>query len=201
MKPACIVMAAGIGKRFGANKLLEELGGKPLFCWALEAIDPACFSEVVVVTGHDAVAEKAQAMGFTTVCNNRPEEGISRTIRLGLEAAGDCSGALFMTADQPLLSRETLQTLTAAFLEAPQQIHAAAHDGKRGNPCLFPAAFFPELAALQGDTGGAAVIRKHPERLRLTEIPAQELLDCDTPEMMAVCREKGAKKISKLCKK
>ena len=31
MNAACIVMASGIGKRFGANKLLQDLEGKPLY--------------------------------------------------------------------------------------------------------------------------------------------------------------------------
>ena len=109
----------------------------------------------------------AEEPGFRVVCNDRPEDGVSRTIRLGLQAAEACGGALFMTADQPLLTAETLRKLTERFMEQPQYIYAAAHDGVRGNPCLFPKEFFEELCALQGDTGGAAVIRKHPERLRL----------------------------------
>ncbi len=200
MKPVCIVMAAGVGKRFGANKLLADFGGKPLFRWALEAIDGRCFSTVTVVTGHGPVAAAAEELGFRVVCNDRPEDGVSRTIRLGLQAAGECGGALFMTADQPLLTAETLRALTERFMEEPQCIFAASHNGMRGNPCLFPRDFFGELCALQGDTGGAAVIRKHPERLRLVEVPEWELLDCDTPETLAVCLEKSAKKVQKYAK-
>lgn len=201
MKPVCIVMAAGVGKRFGANKLLADFAGKPLFRWALEAIDKACFSEVIVVTGHEPVAAAAEELGFRVVCNDRPEEGVSRTVRLGLQAAGACSGALFMTADQPLLSAETLRQLVQRFAKEPQYIYAAAHDSVRGNPCLFPREFFEELSALQGDTGGAAVIRKHPERLRLAEVPEWELFDCDTPETMAICREKAEEKYQNYAKK
>ncbi len=200
MKPVCIVMAAGVGKRFGANKLLADFAGKPLFRWALDAIDGSCFSEVIVVTGYAPVAAAAEELGFRVVRNDRPEEGVSRTIHLGLQAAGDCSGALFMTADQPLLSAETLRQLTAAFAAEPQYLYAAAHDGMRGNPCLFPQTFFAELCQLQGDTGGSAVIRKHPEKLRLVEVPEQELFDCDTPETMAICREKAEEKYQNYAK-
>ena len=201
MKPVCIVMAAGVGKRFGTNKLLANFAGKPLYRWALEAIDGNCFSGVIVVTGHGPVAAAAEELGFRVVCNDRPEDGVSRTIRLGLQAAEVCGGALFMTADQPLLAAETLRKLTERFMEKPQDIYAAAHNGVRGNPCLFPKEFFEELCALQGDTGGAAVIRKHPERLRLVEVPAWELFDCDTPETMAICREKAAEKYQNYAKK
>jgi molybdenum cofactor cytidylyltransferase len=184
MKPVCIVMAAGVGKRFGANKLLADFAGKPLFRWALDCIDGSCFSAVIVVTGYAPVAAAAEELGFRVVCNDRPEDGVSRTIRLGLQAAGECGGALFMTADQPLLTAETLRKLTERFLEQPQYIYAAAHDGVRGNPCLFPQALFPELLALEGDTGGARVIKAHPDRLRLIEVPAAELADCDTAKAL-----------------
>lgn len=201
MKLVCIVMAAGVGKRFGANKLLADFVGKPLFRWALEAVDPNCFSGVIVVTGHGPVAAAAEELGFRVICNDRPEDGVSRTIRLGLQAAEACGGALFMTADQPLLTTETLRKLTAQFTEEPRYIYAASHDGVRGNPCLFPGDLLEELLALQGDTGGAAVIRKHPERLRLVEVPEWELFDCDTPETMAICREKAAEKYQNYAKK
>lgn len=200
MNVVCIVMAAGSGSRFGANKLLAELGGRPLFHWALDAVEPEIFSRVIVVTGYEPVAAEASRRGFSVACNMLPEEGVSRTIRLGLEAADECDGALFMTADQPLLSAGTLRKLTAAFTAEPEKIHAAANGGRRGNPCLFPRDLFGELTALQGDTGGSAVIRSHRDRLVLTEVEARELLDCDTPEALAFCREKAAKKSEKYVK-
>ena len=49
-----------------------------------------------------------------------------------------------------------------------------------------PADLFGELAALTGDTGGGAVIRRHPERLRLVEaFSPNELLDVDNPEALS----------------
>ena len=195
MKPVCILMAAGGSVRFGANKLLQELGGKPVIRWALEAAE-AAFDRVILVTGYEAVA--AQAETARVVWNHHPEEGISRTIRLGLEVAGDCEGAVFMTADQPFLSAQTLRRLACAFEEGPDQICAAAHHGKRGNPVVFPKAYFKELCKLTGDVGGAKIIKAHPESLRLLEVEERELLDCDTPgalerlarELQADCTEK-----------
>ncbi len=56
--------------------------------------------------------------------------------------------------------------------------------GVRGNPCIFPARFFPELLELQGDHGGNTVIRRHEEELLLVEAPEAELTDVDTPEAL-----------------
>ena len=48
---------------------------------------------------------------------------------------------------------------------------------------MFPADLFPELAALTGDVGGGAVIRRLPERLILVEAASpRELADVDTSE-------------------
>ena len=130
--------------------------------------------------------EAARARGFTAVENDRPKDGVSRTIRLGLEAAGACGAAMFMVADQPMLRRRSVEKLIASYRAEPDRIAALACDGRKGNPCIFPARYFSELARLVGDQGGSAVIRKHPDALRLTEVSAEELVDLDTREEMAI---------------
>ena len=95
-----------------------------------------------------------------------------------------CDGVLFQVADQPFLRRETVARATSLWRERPEAIVALGHRGQRGNPCLFPARFFPELMALEGDRGGSAVIRRHPEALVLVETAAEELWDVDTPQAL-----------------
>ena len=63
-------------------------------------------------------------------------------------------------------------------------------NGIRGNPCLFPARFFPELRALQGDCGGSAVIRRHEDALLLYEVPAGQLTDVDTRDALTALTER-----------
>lgn len=184
MRLGCVVMAAGASRRFGENKLLKTFGGVPLYRRALEAVPESEFDMVCVVTGSKEVAELAASRGFRTACNDRPELGVSRTIRLGLEGMTQMDGVLFMTADQPLLTADTLRRLAEAFRQAPQCIWAAAANGVRGNPCLFPRTLFGELTKLEGDTGGGAVIRAHRDWLRLVETPAWELADCDTVQAL-----------------
>lgn len=186
MKLACIVMAAGQARRFGSNKLMQDFGGSPLCSWALAAAWQDCFSKKIVVTAYDAVA--ALAEGFTVVRNDCPEQGVSRTIRLGLAAAAECDGALFLTADQPLLTGQTLRRLADGFRQDTTGIYAASCGGRRGSPVLFPRDCFDQLMRLEGNQGGASVIRLYPERLRLIEIPEAELLDCDTPQMLEQLR-------------
>ena len=84
---------------------------------------------------------------------------------------------------------ETLAREVDFFSSHRECIVALGHNGARGNPCLFPARFFPELLALEGDIGGSAVIRKHLDALLLFESPEAELRDVDTKAALAAIRE------------
>lgn len=150
----CVVMAAGSASRFGTNKLAAQIDGKTLLCRALEAVPPACFAQVVVVTQHSEAAEAARRFSFTPVENQHPDWGISHTISLGLDALQDCDAALFLVSDQPLLRQASVAELVDFYRRHPSHIVALGHNGVRGNPCLFPARFFPELRALREDHGG-----------------------------------------------
>ena len=109
----------------------------------------------VVVSQYPEILSLAGEYGFEAVLNDQPDLGLSRSVRLGLERLTD-----------------------------PAKIAALAHGGVRGNPCLFPARFYPELLALNGDRGGSAVIRNHEADLILLETDALELTDIDTPEAL-----------------
>lgn len=185
LKIGCVVMAAGNSSRFGSNKLTACLDGQSLIRRALEAIPAELVHQTVVVTQYPEISALAKEYSFTVIFNEYPEIGISKTVKLGLSQLADCDGVLFLVADQPLLRQETVAALIALWQRHPACIAAPAHNGQRGNPCLFPARFFPELLALEGDRGGSAVIRRHPEALLLLETDPQQLADADTPDQLA----------------
>lgn len=185
MRIGCVVMAAGDARRFGENKLAAVFDGRTLIRHALEAVPAEEFSTVAVVTQYPEVEALAGEFGFLGVRNPHPDWGISHTIHLGLESLGDCAAAMFLVSDQPLLKWESVKALVELWRSQPEKIAALAHGGVRGNPCVFPARFFPELLALREDHGGNTVIRRHEEDLILLEAPEEELTDVDTPEALA----------------
>ena len=181
----CVIMAAGNAVRFGENKLATFLDGKTLIEHAFAAVPADSITSVCVVTQYDEVEELAKRYGFQCVRNDRPEDGLSRTVRLGTEAlSGTCSAILYLVSDQPLLRRESVAALIGCYRQHPDAIVGASHDGKRGNPCIFPKKYFPELCALTGDTGGSAVIRRHESDLLLFEVGEEELTDVDTKAIL-----------------
>ena len=184
LKIGCVVMAAGNAKRFGSNKLMAALHGKTLFDRALCAVPAEQLDSVVVVTQYPELINAVKEYHFSVILNQNPGLGLSHTVALGLKSLLDCDGVLFQVADQPLLRRESTAALIALWRNHPNSIAALSCHGKRGNPCLFPARFFPELLSLSGDRGGSAVIANHMDDLILLDVPAEELWDVDTAQAL-----------------
>lgn len=178
----CVVMAAGSARRFGENKLSAVIDGRSLMERTLDAVPGELFETTVVVTQYDWVEALAGQRGFLPIRNDEPEKGLSRTIQLGLTALSELDGVLFLVSDQPWLKQETVAAEVRLFLENCEKIVALSHDGQRGNPCIFPKRFFPQLLTLEGDRGGSAVIRQHEDDLLLLETDEIELRDIDTKE-------------------
>ncbi|MBQ1619392.1 MAG: nucleotidyltransferase family protein [Oscillospiraceae bacterium] len=192
LRIGCVVMAAGNASRFGANKLSATVGGKKLIVRALEALPRELLDRICVVTQYDEVERIARGMDFACIHNDHPDWGVSHTIYLGTQALMEQSDAiLYLVADQPLLRRESVARELDLFRQHPERIVAMSHDGVRGNPCIFPKRFFPELCALSGDVGGSAVIRRHANDLQLFEVDARELADVDTPQTLHELNEEA----------
>lgn len=183
MNLGCVLLASGYGRRYGSNKLLAFRDGLPLYRRAFAALPPALFSKAVVTSQYGEILTAAGEEGYLPLFNPRPWEGISAGLRLGLSALTETDGTMFAVCDQPNLTTVSIIRLIDCFSEFPGSICALSWKGRRGNPVVFPRALYPELLSLRGDTGGSAVIKGHPELLRLVEAgSAGELRDVDTPE-------------------
>ena len=183
-KLGCVVMAAGNARRYGDNKLAAQLRGRSLILRALEAVPTEAIDSAVVVTQYPEIMRLAGELHFAAVYNEHQDYGISHTIELGLTGLRDCDGVMFLVSDQPLLRRKSVAALARLWKSHPDSIAALSHGGVRGNPCLFPARFFPELMALTEDHGGSSVIRRHREELVLLETDAAQLYDVDTVQAL-----------------
>ena len=183
MKIGCVVLAAGNSVRFGENKLLKLFLGEPMISRALNAIPSEKFHRVVVVTQYDAIEDLAREKGFAVIRNDHPDLGQSYSVKLGLQALISCDAVLFQVSDQPLLQKKNVAALVDFYRQHPDNIVALGYHGQRGNPCLFPAAYYEELLQMEGDHGGNVVIRQHEDKLLLLEVPPKELTDIDTPDI------------------
>lgn len=111
LKHGCIVMASGVGARFGGNKLMAELCGAPLVGHVVRATDDL-FSRRVVVTRHADVASLCETLGAQVILHDEPCR--NDTVRLGMEAMDGCDTVTFVQGDQPLIRPASIAALLCA---------------------------------------------------------------------------------------
>lgn len=189
LRLAAIVLAAGRAQRMGETKQLADLSGIPMIRRTVENIRAADLGEVVVVTGHDAerVGAALRGLPVTIVRNPNYADGLSTSLRAGLEALPpETDAALVALGDMPSVSPADIDRLIAAFDPAEgRSIVVPVHEGKRGNPVLWGAAYFAEMKMLTGDAGAKRLLADYPEAVTEVELGAGILADIDTPADLA----------------
>jgi molybdenum cofactor cytidylyltransferase len=191
---AALVLAAGRSTRMGGpNKLLAEIGGKPLVRIAVEEALNSRARPVIVVTGHqkERVEEALSGLSVRLVHNPNFAEGLSTSLKVGLAAVPEESdGVIVCLGDMPQVRAELLDRAMAAFDPARGAlIVVPTIEGKRGNPVLWSRRFFPELMTLEGDVGARHLIGGYGEAV--AEIPLTDrsaLIDIDTPEALSAVK-------------
>lgn len=209
----CVVMASGLGRRFGSNKLLEDLGGMPLILHTVKMLESLPFLRIVVVTRSRETAALCRKFCSRASVLLHGEPYRSDTVRLGLSyllkipdqhtplSSPSCMegfqrspilpGCFFCLGDQPLLTPESVKSMAQVFMGSPAGIFRLSWNGHEGSPVLFSSKYFPELLSLPQGKGGGWLAKKYPGQV--VKVPARnasELIDIDTPEDLAALRQK-----------
>lgn len=179
-----VVLAAGNSVRYQGIKLLDNVDGKKMYRHILDKVRKLANEPKIVVTQYEEIAAYAVKSGCNVVINERPEDGLSGSIKLGIMEAlakePKLEGILFAVSDQPYLHQETIERVITAFYESKKGIVSAAKDGMSGNPCLFGCRYFQELLCLTGDKGGKIVIKNHENDVYFLQVEDEkELEDID----------------------
>jgi molybdenum cofactor cytidylyltransferase len=181
---AGILLAGGASSRFGQPKMLLPWRGKTLIRQVAETALAAGLNPLVVVTGAVdlPVREVLAGLPVIIVHNAEWQQGQSTSIRTGIGALPNNAGAAaFLLADQPFVTAELLGELVRRYHATLAPVTAPRVNGKRSNPVLFDRDLFPDLMALEGDTGGRAILGKNP--IEYVEWSDERLLlDIDNPE-------------------
>ncbi|HMI93579.1 MAG TPA: nucleotidyltransferase family protein [Polyangiales bacterium] len=190
---AGIVLAAGRSARMGRNKLLCDIDGAPLIAHATDAALGAGLQPVCVVTGHEpervrgALAERDVSFAH----NDDYAQGLAGSLRAGLDAlnalGSQHAAVVVLLGDMPRVRAAHVQLLIAAFIESgANAICVPEHQGRRGNPVLWPACDLAALRAQSGDVGGRALLQTHADRVRRVAMPDDGvLIDVDSPAMLS----------------
>ena len=176
MRPAAIVLAAGLGSRFGGAKLLGSLEGRPILQHVLDSLARAGIDDPVVVIGPGAAKLESRIEWRSTrrVINPDPAEGLSSSLRIGWDAAmSEARGptsAIILLGDQPLVDPAVIGQLAEAPLDPARPIVVARHaDGSR-NPVRVEREAASLVTAAAGDRGLGPLIDSRPELVRTIEV-------------------------------
>ncbi|HEY1075201.1 MAG TPA: nucleotidyltransferase family protein [Fontimonas sp.] len=187
MSGICIVLlAAGNASRYGGEKLLEPFDGQSLIRGlATAALETG--HRVLVVTGAYAERMAAELAGLDVTLTHHADwndgmgTSIAAAFRHLLAEAEPSDAALVCPADLPLVRTAQLQRLIDAHRREPACIAVSAWETTQGAPCLFPRAYFDELARLDGPHGARALLTRHAAALVRVPMP-EAAADIDTTE-------------------
>lgn len=186
---AAVLLAAGLSRRFGSNKLLHLIDGRPMLRRVAENLVAALLpqDEVVVVLGHQAEAVRAALDGLPVRCivNENYVDGMGASIAAGVSGIGDkAAGVMIMLGDMPWIGAGQIRVLRAAFdRAAADAVVLPVHQGRRGHPVIFSRRWFPALCALRGDRGARSVLEAAGNDVIEVAMPDDGILrDLDQPD-------------------
>lgn len=178
-----LILAAGQGRRFGGDKLLAELKGKPVLLHVLDWVGEARQSQklagalAVIPPGH-APREQLLIQAKTEyVFTSSPGQGIAETIRTGLGALAarhpDAEAALVLQGDQPALRHEVVDGMLSSWHTGGRPVVRPRYAGDPetpGHPVLLDRSIWDRAAELEGDTGFATLLRAYPDLVTTVDV-------------------------------
>ena len=179
----CALLAGGLARRFGGNKLEAMLGGEMLGTYAAQALIDARVGDLLAVTRADThlIADWLCKNGFTLLTNHDPERGLSSSIAMAAAAAQarQYDALMIVLGDMPLVPVDHLRRLADRFVH-----HRIA--STRGDvampPAIFPASDFAALMALTGESGAGGLLR----RADTVHAKFNHMIDIDTVADLAI---------------
>ena len=186
-----LILAAGAGRRFGADKRRARLSsGETLLEATLSVLCPADPLPLLVLRPGETAPAPFQDQ-VRVIPSPRWTEGQGHSLAAGVKAwdAATAPWLLIALGDMPYLQRGTLRALEHACADAqtapgPLPLIAPSFQGQRGHPVAVPSRLRATALALTGDQGLRALFVSEPVRL----LPGQDpgvCRDVDRPEDLA----------------
>ncbi|MDD1779573.1 nucleotidyltransferase family protein [Enterovibrio sp. ZSDZ35] len=184
-KLAAVILAAGAASRFGSCKSLAPINDQPLIAFPLNALSEVDV-DTYIYTGrwHDAIQQKCLEDNWNTSIVFAPcwEKGIGDVIAFATaQLENDYDAILFMLADQPAVSGDSIALLLKVFDEHVCDAVCCQYRDTVGVPAIAGKTMFAELKRLHGDSGAKHLLNDGMHLVHIVDIN-QCYIDIDTQE-------------------
>jgi len=181
-----IVLAAGLSRRMGAQKVLLPFGGKTVIAHIVDQLLGSRIDKVYMVTGHQAerISGELSDRAVSIVNNPDYESGMLSSVRCGLRALPEqCKGVLVVLGDQPSITSKLIDRMLQSFETIEKRILVPFYNGRRGHPILFSGLYREEILTHYDDVGLRGLLHAHPDEVfELTVSNSSVLSDMDYPQ-------------------
>ena len=178
---AALLLAAGFSRRFGADKRLHPVDGRPMIARAAARyLEQFQTLFAVLRPGDEAIGALLEPLGAVPVFAREAAQGMGRSLAAGIEAIGERAHVVVGLADMPFVAAGTLRRLRGML--GPGRIVRPMYRGAPGHPVGFSQDYFGELRQLRGDRGAKEVVARHPDALvQWWEADSGVVRDIDVP--------------------
>ncbi len=194
MNIAAILLAAGQSSRMKSDKLLLPYRSACLIDFPIRALlDVVEIGQIIIVVRPDFRYELGWDSRIEVVRNPYYEEGMSTSLRVGVQAAALGTDAFLLAlGDMPFLSAEKFRRVIREFQESSLPIVVPRYRGKRGHPVILDVQFRDALLSQKGDVGAREILRSFPHLIHWLDVDDPSFtLDIDTYEdYQAILAEK-----------
>ena len=165
-----VILAAGEARRFGSQKLLAPLDGRPLLQRVIDAANASSLEDIVLVVGPNAddLLGSVDVGRTRVVPNPDPARGLASSLQAGLSALDPrLHAALILLGDMPGVTATLIGELVARGRETRATAVVSVWRGRRSPPVVLHKTLWPEAFALEGDVGMREVLGTRADVLEL----------------------------------
>lgn len=181
-----VVLAAGLSRRMGVQKLLLPFGNKTVIGHIIDQLLASTVDEIHVVVGHQAerISRELSGQAVSIVNNPNYKSGMLSSVRCGLQSLPEkCRAVMVVLGDQPSITTELIDQMLQSFATTEKSILVPLYKGKRGHPILFSSLYRDEILTQHGDVGLRGLLHGHSNDIfELAVSTASVLCDMDCPE-------------------
>ena len=183
---AAIIVAGGYSFRMKRFKPLLPLGGSTVLEQAVHSFQDHGIRDIRVVVGHRAneLFPVLERLGVQAIVNIDFSEGMFSSVSAGVKSLSpEVLGFFLLPVDNPIVNRNTLETLQNAFFATEFGIIYPSYQGMRGHPPLISRRYVNEVLAWNQPGGMRALLEQFDhDALDVEVIDPGILLDMDTLE-------------------